>query len=88
MAKKPVAKPISASAFVMQTACEFPDREMQIADLHTWCDGRYTKENLLNAATRLLQQNKLVKYTEANRATWYAVDHNWFASNRGNASAE
>ena len=85
MAKKP-AKPISASSFVMKTVCEFPEQEMQVADLHSWCDGRYTKENLLNAATRLLQQGKLVKATEPNRATWYAVDHNWFIANRGQAA--
>jgi hypothetical protein len=82
MAKKP-AKPISASEFVMKTACEFPEQEMQVADLFAWCEGRYTKENLLNAATRLLQQGKLVKATEPNRATWYAVDHAWYAANRG-----
>lgn len=63
----------TAREFILQTLNAYPDRELQVADLHDWCEGKFTKENIGNALAKLLVEGKVVKNVDG-RSVWWAVN--------------
>jgi DNA-binding IclR family transcriptional regulator len=62
----------TAGEFVMQLLRQYPGNECSIADLFDACGGKFTKENLHNALTRLLEKG-LVARTVEGRSAWWAI---------------
>ncbi len=63
----------TAREFILATLRQHPDRELQVADFHVWCDEAFSKANLQEALSRLHAEGVVSKVTEANRATWWAI---------------
>ncbi len=63
----------TATEFVLETLRKYPENELQVADLHRECEGRFTKPNLINSLTRLLQEGIVVRTTDADRTAWWAI---------------
>ncbi|MSQ83650.1 MAG: hypothetical protein EXR77_12325 [Myxococcales bacterium] len=63
----------TATTFVLHVLRRWPDREIQISELHDLSGGRYQKENLQNALVRLFEKEFATKENDANRAAWWAI---------------
>lgn len=63
----------TATTFCLHVLRKWPDREIQIAELFTLCDGKYQKENMQNALARLLDKGYVARETDANRAAWWSI---------------
>ncbi len=63
----------TATEFILNTLRELADRELQVSELHTACNGKFSKENLTNSLARMLAQGTVVKSVDANRAAWWAI---------------
>jgi hypothetical protein len=63
----------TASEFILQTLRKFPGNELQVADFYEASEHRFTKENLHNALTRLLDKGLLERTVEPDRSSWWAI---------------
>lgn len=70
----------TATAFVLRVLRQFPDREVQIAELYEICDGHFKKENLQNALVRLAEKGWTTKESDPNRAAWWAITAEGYAA--------
>jgi hypothetical protein len=63
----------TATDFVLATLQKYPDRELQLAEIHAMCSERFSKANLHNSLARLLKQGSIVRTADENRAAWWAI---------------
>jgi hypothetical protein len=63
----------TAIEFIMQTLRQHPDRELRIADLFDHCEGKFTKENMTNALTRAMEKGLVVRASDSDRSSWWAI---------------
>lgn len=63
----------TATEHALTTLRQYPDNELTIADLFAAAEGKFTKENLHNALTRLLATGKVVKTIDGTRSAWWAI---------------
>ncbi|MBM4344688.1 MAG: hypothetical protein FJ100_15085 [Deltaproteobacteria bacterium] len=63
----------TATTYCLHVLRRWPDREIQIVELFSMCGGKYHKENLQNALTRLLDKGYVNRETDPNRAAWWSI---------------
>lgn len=63
----------SGRDFTLRTLRQHADRELQVADLHDLCGGRYSKENLQNVLAKLLLDGIAERTVDPNRNAFWAI---------------
>lgn len=63
----------TATDFVLTTLQKYPERELQLAEIHGMCSERFSKANLHNSLARLLKEGSIVRTADENRAAWWAI---------------
>ena len=63
----------TAAEFILNLLRAHPDYEMQVSDIYEEGDKRWTKANISNALTRLLEKGLIKRTVDANRAAWWTI---------------
>ena len=63
----------TASEFILNLLRAYPDWEMQVADIYEEGDRRWTKANISNALTRLMEKGTISRTVDPNRAAWWTI---------------
>ncbi len=63
----------TAAEFILHLLRTHPDYEMQVSDIYEEGDRRWTKANISNALTRLLEKGLIARTVDPNRAAWWTI---------------
>ena len=63
----------TAAEFILNLLRTHPDYEMQVSDIYEEGDKRWTKANISNALTRLLDKGLIQRTVDPNRAAWWTI---------------
>ncbi len=63
----------TAAEFIVKLLREHPDYEMQVDDIYEEGEHVWTKANISNALTRLLDKGVVTRVTDENRSAWWSI---------------
>lgn len=63
----------TASEFILQLLRAYPDYEMQVSDIYDEGEGRWSKANISNALTRLMDKGLISRTVDPNRSAWWTI---------------